>query len=134
MFAVIALLFTIEITVTSVVFTNIGACLIPCFTAAYEVVSNMIEACNKDRHHYEEGIQIDDYLSSMFVTEPEEVKFIKFVKEKDYKIREVPRDENCMFHAISDQLKLKKIAEKTYKELREMAVKPLAEDLTQVSQ
>ena len=44
--AVLAFLFTLNITITSVVFANIAAAFVPCFTAAYDMMNNMIKKFN----------------------------------------------------------------------------------------
>ena len=59
MFAVITILFTINITIISVVFTNISAFLVPCFTAAFELVNNMIKKFNhKDQKALQNEFQL----------------------------------------------------------------------------
>ena len=43
LFAIIALLFTTKVTVTSIAFTTIGGFIVPIFATAYEVVSHMVQ-------------------------------------------------------------------------------------------
>ena len=61
-----------------------------------------------------------------------ECAFIKYVEEKGFKARDVPKDGHCQFHAISDQFKLKNI-EKNHEELRKMAVDQLRNNPERVS-
>lgn len=63
----------------------------------------------------------------------EEQAFIKDLKDKGFKIRNVPRDGNCQFHAVSDQLMLKSIKKKKHDELRKMAVAQLRDNPEEVS-
>ena len=57
MFAVLALLFTINISITSVVFTVIAGFFVPCFTAAYDVACHMSEELKND---YDE-VQLEEH-------------------------------------------------------------------------
>ena len=88
----------------------------------------MIETFNKKKQHEDE-----EAFQKINVNVGRSVVFKKYVQREGYKIREIPEDRNCQFHAVSDQLTLNDIEEKTYKELRKIAVNQMKDNPGQVS-